>query len=199
MTLGKYLEQLVAKIGTVCDICSTDYCKHAIEIYHSEGCISITIQSKELNKKGDEQSKNDLKTFSFKCKKCFTTTKPQQLKSQVYEYSVTRFFEQFFYNKKAVNLKVECKCNDSVILPLRERFNFVFGFSSLVKIEFSYRKTDIYKIQLVQPKKFDNSKSLMLIVDEQINFMKRNITKVIEMSKEKLRIVKSHTIAALNL
>lgn len=29
--------------------------------------------------------------------------------------------------------------------------------------------------------------------------MKRNIAKVIEMSKEKLRIVKSHTIAASNL
>jgi len=84
-------------------------------------------------------------------------------------------------------------------LPLREKFNFVFGFSQTVKIEFAYRKTEIYKIQLVQPKKYDNSKPLMLIVDEQTNFMKRNIAKVIEISKEKLRIVKSHTIAASNL
>lgn len=54
MTLGKYLETLVSKIGRLCDICNTDYCKHAVEIYHSEGCLSITIQSKEINKKTDE-------------------------------------------------------------------------------------------------------------------------------------------------
>ncbi len=39
----------------------------------------------------------------------------------------------------------------------------------------------------------------MLIVDDQINFIKRNIAKVIEMSKEKMRIIKSHILAASSL
>ncbi len=44
LTLGKYLEQIFIKSKKACEKCSLPISQHALEVYHLNGYVRITIQ-----------------------------------------------------------------------------------------------------------------------------------------------------------
>jgi hypothetical protein len=40
-TIGKYIEQIMQKLGSNCQVCSEEMSQHSAEIYHGDGCVQI--------------------------------------------------------------------------------------------------------------------------------------------------------------
>ena len=61
---------------------------------------------------------------------------------------------------------------------------FVFKLNPIQKIVFEYIQTDVYKIQLVQPKKYNNNTALAILVEKQKEILSECIAKIFEQGKE---------------
>jgi hypothetical protein len=49
ITLGKFVESIWCKVGSICDLCNVDHSLHAIEFYHGDGCVKVsTVQMDKL-------------------------------------------------------------------------------------------------------------------------------------------------------
>ena len=127
--------------------------------------------------------------FTLRCKSCHNMTKPLQVRTQLYEYSKARFLEQLFYNDMHYTLREVCSCPRKSI---KQKYVFSFCLSTRVRVDFIYKKMDIYKIQLVHPRKFDTASHNRLIIEQQCGQLEANLALVVNIFQDRFQVLKSH-------
>ena len=59
-------------------------------------------------------------------------------------------------------------------------------------MDFVYKKMDIYRIQLVHPKKFDTTSHNRLIIEQQCGQLEANLALVVNIFQDRFQVLKSH-------
>ena len=110
--------------------------------------------ARDLDKLRSKNVKNWHQIFmSSKCNKCNFQGKKILLSDTLFEYSISRFIEQYFYNNKLRYAEVSCDhC------PLRDHTRF-FHMADGSTITFKFTKQDIYSIDILNLKKQNNNLS----------------------------------------
>ena len=89
--------------------------------------------------------------MSSKCNKCGFQSKKQLLSDTLFEYSISRFIEQYFYNSKLQSTETKCEhC------PLRDHSrSFHMADGSTINFKFTLQET--YNIDLLNLKQQNNT------------------------------------------